>query len=214
MLSDIKVSVPEAQFSPGKEQRWRWYHGIMFYLVVQGITFGLAGLVSGIRGRDVRNVRELFGDTRYFRSLQQVKITPPSWAFAPAWTINALCTIWGLLRVLNKPHGTEGRDEYLVLQAASWVNYMIFSAAYFSLRSPINALIVTFSMFVLTILSGLVALFRLRDSWVALSLATLFAWLLIALIAALFQAVWNKDEFYQVGPFVRPIPALMKSRQR
>ena len=65
-------------------------------------------------------------------------------------------------------------------------------------------------MFVLTILSGFVALFRLKDTRVALSLATLFIWLIIALTAASFQAAWNYDDFYHVGPFANAKKKLLK----
>lgn len=68
-------------------------------------------------------------------------------------------------------------------------------------------------MLILTLLSGYVALFRLHDSKVALSLATLFLWLLIALTAASFQALWNHDDFYEVGPFARPLPVLVKTQE-
>jgi len=155
-------------------------------------------------------VRDLFGDVGYFQSLKQVSITPPAWVFGPTWTINNMSTIWGAIRVLNKPPQTPGREEYLALQACSWLNYIIFSAAYFSLRSPINAFLLSLSMLILTILSGLVALLRLHDSVVALSLATLFLWLLVALTAASFQAAWNHDEFYHVGPLAKLIPKLVK----
>ncbi|HET8843617.1 MAG TPA: TspO/MBR family protein, partial [Ktedonobacteraceae bacterium] len=146
----------------------------------------------------------------YFQSLHQAKFTPPSWAFAPAWTLNNFCTIYGLLRVLNKPQASQGRSEYLALQGVSWINFVIFNAAYFSLRSPLNALALTLSMLALTIASSLIALLRLKDTWVALSLATLFLWLIVASSAALFQAAWNKDEFYQAGPFLHPVPTLEK----
>lgn len=86
----------------------------------------------------------------------------------------------------------------------------MFNAAYFSLRSPINAFVLTLTMFILTMLSGLVALFQLKDTKVALSLATLSIWLVIALTAATFQVAWNKDDLYQVGPFTEPVPALEK----
>src|SRR5437588_286786 len=87
-------------------RRWRWYHAVAFYAVVQGLTFGLSGLVSIAR--------------------------------------------------------------------------------------------------------GVVAIFRLKDSKVALSLATRFVWLIVALTAGTFQALWNKDDFYQVGPFVKPRAGLVK----
>ena len=120
------------------------------------------------------------------------------------------------LRDLGNMARTEQAQEYprtlflLALQGASWLNFVTFSAAYFSLRSPINALILTFMMFVLTILSGLVAIFKLKDTIVALSLATLFIWLMIALTAAFFQAAWNYDDLYRVGPFLKSNKALLK----
>lgn len=203
-----------ADYRPKGSARWRWYHGVFFYALVHMITFGLSGLVSLRATHHVKSVRELFGDTSYFKSLKQAKITPPSWAFGPAWTINNISMIWGLLRVLNKPTHIQGREAYLTLQAASWLNYMVFNAAYFGLRSPINAFVLTLTMFIITILSGLIALFRLRDSWVALSLATLFIWLLIALAAASFQAAWNYDEFYHVGPFAKPAARWITNQHR
>lgn len=194
--------------------RWRWYHGAIFYVMAQVMTFGLSGLVSAIRGSTGKNLREdLFGNPSYFNNLNQAVITPPSWVFAPAWTINNISVIWGTLRVLNKPQDTPGRGTFLTLQAASWLNYVVFNAAYFSLRSPINAFILTFSMFVLTIASGIAAIFRLKDTRVALSLATLFLWLVIALTAASFQVAWNHDDLYDVGPFADPNPGLLKKQK-
>ena len=191
-----------------KPGTWRWYHGVMFYVFAQMLTFGLAAITSVATGQKVKSLRDLMGDVSYFRALKQSAITPPSWVFGPAWTINNISVIWGTLRVLNKSEGTPGRDTFLALQAASWLNYVVFNAAYFSLRSPINAFVLTLSMFVLTLLSCIVAIFQLKDSKVALSLATLTIWLMIALTAASFQAAWNRDDLYSVGPFVEPLPVL------
>src|SRR5512135_3658710 len=191
--------------------RWRWYHAVVFYGVIQILTFGLSGLVSLARGNKGQSLREAtFGDVSYFERLKQVKITPPSWAFGPAWLVNNIAVLWGTWQVLNKPEQTPGRTTYLALQGASWIDFVLFNAAYFSLRSPLNALALTFVMFLLTIASGVVAIFRLKDTKVALSLATLFLWLIVALTAATFQALWNKDDFYQVGPFVQPSAGLVK----
>lgn len=195
-------------------RRWCWYHGVIFYIIVQALTFGLSGLVSAINGDTGKSLREdIFGNPSYFKSLKQSIFAPPAWVFGPAWTINNISVIWGTLNVLNKPKNTPGRRSFLTLQAASWLNYSIFNAAYFSLRSPINALVLTLSMLVLTILSGFVAIFRLKDTRAALSLATLFIWLIIALTAASFQAVWNHDDFYDVGPFVEVNPTLEKEAE-
>ena len=194
----------------GKPKSWRWYHGVLFYIFAQGLTIGLSVITSAAMGQKVKSVRDAFGDVSYFRNLHQAVVAPPSWVFGPAWTLNNISVIWGALQVLNKPEGTTGRKTFLGLQAASWLNYVVFSAAYFSLRSPINAFVLTLSMFVLTILSGVVAIFQLKDSKVALSLVTLTVWLMIALTAASFQAAWNRDDFYKVGPLTEPIAALEK----
>ena len=153
---------------PGQQQ-WRWYHGIAFYVIVQVLTFGLSGLVSTIKGPAGKDLREnIFGNPAYFNELKQSIFAPPSWVFGPAWLVNNISVIWGTWRVLNKPKDTPGRSAFLALQGASWLNFVTFSAAYFSLRSPINALVLTFMMFVLTILSGFVAIFKLKDTAVAL----------------------------------------------
>lgn len=194
-----------------RPRKWRWYHGVAFYLIIQVLTFGLAGLTSKIRGNKSNNLRDaVFGDVSYFKMLKQSVITPPSWVFGPAWTINNISTIYGNLRVLNMPEGTPGRDPFLALQMTSWLNYALFSAAYFSLRSPINAFFLTVNMFFLTIASMIVAVFKLKDTKVALSLATLTLWLTIASTAATFQVLWNRDDLYKVGPFAKVNPVLAR----
>ena len=199
--------------APVTSRRWRWYHAVIFYTFVQGLTFGLSGLVSLARGKPGQSWREaLFGDVAYFQQLKQAVITPPSWAFGPAWLVNNVSVLWGTWQVLNKPKQTPGRSAYLALQGASWVDFVLFNAAYFSLRSPLNALVLTLVMFVLTIMSAVVAIFQLKDSKVALSLATLLLWLLVALTAATFQALWNADDFYKVGPFVQPRAGFVKKQ--
>jgi tryptophan-rich sensory protein len=211
MSSPVERVIKSIKSEMKPQPRFRWYQGVIFYIVIQALTFGLSGLVSAIGGNRGQSLREdIFGDVNYFRNLKQVVITPPSWVFGPAWTINNILTIWGNLRALNRPQGTPGRDAFLALQAASWLDYILFNAAYFSLRSPINAFVLTVTMFLLTIASGAVALFKMKDTKVALSLATLFIWLIIATTAATFQMLWNRDDLYKVGPFMKPVPALEK----
>ena len=195
-----------AHLTGESSQRWRWYHGVAFYVMAQVVSFGLASLVSVSRGEN----KNPFGDQPYYRSQKQIKIAPPGWLFGPAWTVNNISTIYGNLRALNLPENTPGRSTFLGLQAASWVTYGLFSASYFSLRSPINAAVITLSMFGLTIASVLVSIFQLKDTKIALSLATLFLWLMLASVLATTQALWNRDEFYQAGPFVEPDPTLVK----
>ena len=209
--TDIHNAITDAL--SGNTKRWRWYHGLVFYVVTQLLVFGFSGLTSLIRGNTGKNAREIFfGNPTYFRELKQSVVAPPSWVFGPAWTINNFFQIWGDLAVLNKPAGTPGRNAYLALQGATWLDFVLFNAGYFSLRSPINAFVLTIIFFALTIASGFVAIFRLKDTRVALSLATLFIWLIIASTAATFQMLWNHDDFYNVGPFLKPIPGLVTHR--
>ncbi len=191
--------------------RWRWYHGLAFYAIVQVLTFSTSAIVSVVSGNQRDNLREtIFGDVSYFKRLKQSKIAPPSWAFGPAWTINNLSVIYGTLRVLNMPEGTKGRNAYLALQAATWLDFVAFNAAYFSLRSPINAFVLTVLFLLLTLASGFVAIFRLKDTQVALSLLTLIIWLIVATTAATTQMLWNFDDLYKVGPFSKPDPKFVK----
>ncbi|GCE18920.1 tryptophan-rich sensory protein [Dictyobacter kobayashii] len=210
-IKDIEEKLAAANRPPS----WRWYHGLAFYLIIQVLTFSTSALVSIASGNKGSNAKEtIFGDTSYFKQLKQVKITPPSWFFAPAWTVNNISTIYGALRVLNMPKETPGRNAFLTLQAASWLDFVAFNAAYFSLRSPINAFVLTVIFFLLTIASGFVAIFRLKDTRVALSLGSLFIWLIVATTAATTQMLWNKDELYEVGPFTKPNPKFVKQNVR
>jgi tryptophan-rich sensory protein len=196
---------------PHSPQRWRWYHGLAFYAIAQVLTFGLQGLVTFARSNGRKTFREaLEFDRDFYTGQKQPKFAPPPWLFGPAWTINNISVIYGNLRVLNMPETTQGRDAYLKLQALSWLDYVIFTSACFGLRSNINGAIVTISMFGLTIASLFVSIFRLKDTRVALSLATLFTWLTLASALSATIALWNRDELYDLGPFAEPSPLLLK----
>jgi tryptophan-rich sensory protein len=203
-----------SEVSAAAPPRWRWYHGVIFYIIVQVTNFLLSGLVSTVRGNRGRLRETFFGNVPYFKRLKQSIFAPPSWAFGPVWTINNISEIWGLLLTLNKQKGTPGRRLYLTLQGLTWLNFVVFNAGYFSMRSTINALVLTFTFFLLTVARLFVAIFGLKDSRVALSLATTIMWLMSALTAALFQAAWNRDDLYKVGPFIKPVRRLLKKRPR
>src|SRR5438132_8306447 len=195
-------------------RRWRWYHGVIFFIIVQVTNFLLSGLVSSVRGNRGSLREKFFGDVPYFKRLKQSIFAPPSWAFGPVWTINNISEVWGLLLALNKPKGTPGRRLYLTLQGLTWLNFVVFNAGYFSLRSPINALVLTFTFFLLTVARLFVAIFGLEDSRVALSLATTIMWLMSALTAALFQAAWNRDDQFKVWPFIKTFRSTLKKMPR
>ena len=193
-------------------ESWKWWHGVLFYVVVEALSVGLGGLVRFARSRE-QGVISTEAQQAYYKAQNLPVFSPPGWLFPIAWTINNVSVIWGILRVLNKPAGSTGRDAYLALQAATWVDYVLFNTAYFALRSPINALVLTVIYLILTVSNLMVALFRLKDSKVALSLGTLVMWLLIAVPTAYFQSRWNRDPFYQVGPFAEPPAGWVKEKQ-
>ena len=212
LTETARPATPEV--AAAKPPRWRWYHGVIFFIIVQVTNFLLSGLVSSVRGNRGSLRETFFSNVPYFKRLKQSIFAPPSWAFGPVWAINNISEIWGLLLTLNKPKGTPGRRLYLTLQGLTWLNFVVFNAGYFSLRSPINALVLTFTFFLLTVARLFVAIFGLKDSRVALSLATTIMWLMSALTAALFQAAWNRDDLYKVGPFIKPARRLLKKRPR
>jgi tryptophan-rich sensory protein len=191
--------------------RGRWLQAIAFYLVMQALSAGLNALASYVRRRNTPGWRRASrGDTRWSDTLKRPVFQPPNWLFPIAWPINNFGEIYGGLRVLDKPAGTPGRTLYLVLQAATWVDYVLFSAGYFGLRSTINSFVLTACYLALTMASLVTAIVRLRDWRVALSLATTLLWLCVALPSALAQMLWNRDEFYHAGPFAKPNRALLK----
>lgn len=194
------------QASVGKQ--WRWYHAAVFYAGVQALSFGLGVLAKRSGGASSPRLGEsLVGNeanNAFYNQLTQPAFAPPDWVFAPVWTVNNLLCLWGLVRVLNLPSGQPGRAAFLWLQGSVWLSFAAFNALYFGLRSPVNGAISTNVGFAATIASMYVALFRLRDEQAALSQSTILPWLVLATATANTVAAWNRDEFYNAGPFLRP----------
>ena len=149
-------------------------------------------------------------DRRFYETERLPVFSPPGAAFPIAWGINSVAAIAGGLHVLNLPADSPGRMEFLRLQASAWGPYSTFSAAYFDLHSPINAALITLSYSLVTFLSVLVAVRRMRDSRAILSLAPTAVWLLIANPVGITQAAWNHDPFWNAGPFVEPDDSWVK----
>src|SRR5689334_4970718 len=114
---------PGAGDAPGQgtlapvEGRWRWYHGLLFYMVVQALSAGFARLLRGARPveRGLRH-RIRVGQDRtreFYLGQRRPFFAPPTWAFLVMWTINNGLAIWGSLHVLNRPAGTPGRSTFL-----------------------------------------------------------------------------------------------------
>ena len=91
------------------------------------------------------------------------------------------------------------------------VLYSLFQAAYFGLRSPINAEVVTVLYSAATFASARVSLTTMKDPKAAAFLATTIAWLALANPVGLSVAAWNYDPLWKVGPFLEPKAGWVKS---
>ena len=194
---------------------WRWYHGVLLFGVVNlagGILSSIVKKSGGNSGvSPIEALTSSDDNKNYYLNLRQPVFSPPSAVFPIVWAVNNALVILGILRVLSKPRDTPGRARYLTLQAASLTDFVVFNAAFFGLRSPVNAALLTAVYLGLTLESGRVALVELKDEKVALSLATLLPWLLLAMPTSAAIALWNQDEFYSLEPAIKPASEWEKS---
>lgn len=197
--------------------KWRWYHGVLFYVAIQVVSFGLSKLTERFVGRGKAKLTEaLTGNAdsfNYSNSLNQPTFAPPDWVFIPVWLVNNAIAIWSLLYVANQPKSLPGRGAFLWLQGAIWTLYTAFITIFFGLRSPINGALNTILALVLTIASTVVSVTRLRDEKVIRSQILLLPWLSFASFAGTVVALWNKDEFYGTDALVKPDPKWVKPRK-
>lgn len=196
------------KINPGGKGKWRWYHGVLIYAGIQAATFGLDAIVRKTRNTQSEDIKQ------FYKKQKQPVFAPPAWAFAPAWTINNALCLYGLLRVLNMPEETSGRNEFINLQVASWADFILFSAASFGLRSNYNSAVLTNLYLAFTLASFYIAIKKLKDEKTAVSLSTLIIWLGIASPLSLTIAAWNGDEFYRSKPFTEPPPGWSKQQTR
>lgn len=186
--------------------KWRWYHGVLFYVGIEVAASALAKVAKktrNIKAAEAEKPPTLNQGQEYeavYNSLKQPLFAPPGAVFFPIWLVNNSLATWGLLQVLNKPANTLGRREFLAAHGVFWFTYTTFTAAYFSQRSPIKGAALTDIGLIAALAAECVALFRLKDTKVALSLGTLVPWLLLAAPTATTVALWNRDEFYEIGP--------------
>ncbi len=178
---------------------------MLFYAGVQVVRVALQAAVRGL-GTDHER------DRKFYKKQRLPVFAPPTVAFPIAWSINSVAAISGGLHVLNLPPHTEGRTEFLRLQAAAWALFASFETAYFGLRSPINAALVTYAYTAVTAASLDIAWRRMHDRTAVLSLAPTAVWLTLAHPVGTLQAVWNYDPFWKVGPLAEPQKRWLKNR--
>lgn len=190
-----------------RQGEWKWYHGAALYIGANATTFALERLAK----RSQAHVPDHEPDKAYYRQQKRAVFAPPSWAFGPAWTFNAISLIWGGLRVLNMPKRTTGRKPFLALQTAFWLLYIAFTPLFFGLRSPILGAISTYLTLGVTAASEVVAVKQLKDKPTAFSQLSTLVWLVVASATALTTALWNRDPFLRQPARVEPDKAWLKT---
>lgn len=163
---------------PTPRPRYRWWHAALV-----GIAANVAsGLPAGYNG-----------DENYYASLKTPPGSPPGWAFAPAWAINNVLTLWSNLRIANMPSDTQWRTRALRAEGASWIFFAVFSALYFGLRSPVLGAVDTAAGLATTAYS--VAVTRRIDRRATLALIPRLLWLTLATYVSVVTAVRSADGF-------------------
>ena len=167
----------------GLTKRYRWWHAAAVGLAANAASAAPAGYN---------------GDEPFYNRLDTPPGSPPDWAFAPAWALNNLTTLWSNLRVANLPPNTPGRRTALALEATNWGLFASFSALYFGLRSPVLGAVNTVAGLGVTAAS--VAAAARLDRKAAWALGPRLAWLGLATYVSVGTALRNRDEFLGWGP--------------
>jgi tryptophan-rich sensory protein len=162
--------------------RLRWWHGLLFWLVINAYGFFERG-----------------GEP--FPGYQPSPLQPPAWVFPAVWLSMSLVHLWGGMRLLTTPHPIANRQALMGLQGATWLLYGSFNAAYFTLGSPILAAIWTVAFFILTAFS--IALVWRDDRLIALSWVPLLLWTGFASIVGLHGALLNPDPLFGTPAYLR-----------
>jgi translocator protein len=177
-------------------KRYKWWHGLAFYSGVLAVQWGMRRAVSAGRPPKIK-----IDDRTFYRTQRLPVFAPPPGAFPIAWTINSTCSTTGLLHAANQNSNTRGRRQFFGLQAVAWALFAAFNTAYFELRSPINAALITVAYAGVTAASMRAAV-KMNDRFAVASLIPTAAWLTLAVPVAIAQAAWNRDEFWRLEPLL------------
>ena len=163
--------------------RYRWWHAAAVGLAANAVS----ALPFGYNG-----------DEPFYNALRKPRLSPPDWAFAPAWAVNNALTLWSNLRVATLPAETPGRTTALALEGVSWGLFSAFTSLYFGLRSPVLGAADTVAGLAVTAAS--VAVTARLDRPAAWALVPRLAWLGLATVVSVSVARTNPDPLFRPEP--------------
>jgi len=158
----------------------KWWQVALISIAVSALG-GLSGLRSSKQQKKIYNSK-----------LKQAPWAPPSWVFAPAWTINNFFLIKAIRGILQKD--MPEKRKLLLLQAGIWFIFFTFNYVYFRKKSPVLAAVWTMSDNVLAIASMLITL--KADKKLALNYLPLVLWTSFAGTLSDYQAIKNPDPVF------------------
>jgi tryptophan-rich sensory protein len=89
----------------------------------------------------------------WYAGLLKPPFNPPNWVFGPAWTVLFALMALAVFRILRLPPATPGRSAALVTYHLQLVLNVLWSCAFFGLRSPLAGLVVILPLLALILLT-------------------------------------------------------------
>lgn len=173
-----------AALSAAPRRRFRWWHAVGIFLVVNAISVLPAGYN---------------GDEAFYNNFRLPAVAPPDWLFAPMWLFLNITSLIALARVANVLRQTKTHVAFYVLEGIGWVLFAIFNTLYFGLGSPALGAIDTAASLVIGVASFACCLVvDRRAAWLILPRVL---WLVLATYVSVWVALNNADPFFRIGGF-------------
>jgi tryptophan-rich sensory protein len=184
-LLKVRQMVSKAAAAP-VSGKYKWWHAAAALVVVT--------LIGALQSGSSKHTRKF-----YQRKNKQAPWAPPAWLFGPAWTVNNIFLLWGLVKILNNK-GLRDRLPLLALQGGIWAIFLSFGYVYFRKGSPVLAEVWTQTDAALATASIIAAL--RSDKKLAIAYLPLFAWTWFASSLSAYQALKNPDPLLGTPPLI------------
>jgi translocator protein len=170
---------PQSTIGQVEKPKFKWGHAAIILIVANLLSAAPAGYN---------------GEEAFYNNFVLPKLSPPDWAFAPAWLFNNITSLIALYIIANLPKESKEKTLFLWLEGISWVLFAIFSIGYFGLKSPILGAIDTVLGLIATAISFYYAYqLNKKAAWYILPR---LLWLILATYVSVYVAVVNKDVFF------------------